>query len=646
MKLFKRFTSAAIALVMAMSLMPTFALADGEPIFSGGDGTADNPYQISNVKDLTDLAVAVNSGETYLGKYFELTDDIDLGGEGMPWTPIGQDTESKRDDFQGTKFSGIFDGVNHKITGLYINSPKDYQGLFGYVEKNGIIQNLSVDGSVSGENYVGVIVGYSRGKILKCYNTGTVSGIGNSSNLGGVVGMNDGGTISVCYNTGKITSYGNAGGIAGQNKQGIISNCYNIGELIGEGYAGGIVGWNHTDSTISDCHNDGPVISRERYSYAGGIAGSNALNSAISNCYNTGTVESNSTISYAGGIAGDNGEKCKIENCYNNGSVICTTSDYGYGGVGGIAGQNYSPLVSNCYNTGAISSSGASGALLYVGGIVGYNAESEQYGATTTNCYYLEGTADGGINGEDNLGKAEVRDETAFASGEVAWLLQNPPQDTQNGLIWGQQLKDDANKDESPILTSDESKRVYRVEFKMQNESSYAEKYTNLNGSVTLPENPFDNFGHWTPDKENITLYFTENTPVSTDNNLTFTDNDTTSVFALPKYEIILHDFVIGKGTGALKNTRATGFFADIIANEPKLSISKISVSGKYQKDNNEDATEFEEATKDFHLGTIITLEQGSGIMIPIIINMLYDESYKHDGDYEGAEPNVTVVVE
>ncbi|MCH5211657.1 MAG: hypothetical protein J1G06_01445 [Oscillospiraceae bacterium] len=623
MKLFKRFLSAAIALVMAMSLMPTLALADDGPIFSGGDGTADNPYQISNVKDLTDLAEAVNGGETYSGKHFELTDDINLGGESMPWTPIGQDTESKQDDFQGFKFSGIFDGANHKITGLYINSQKDYQGLFGYIEKNGIIQNLSVDGSVSGENYVGVIVGYSRGKILKCYNSGTVSGIRNSSNLGGIVGMNDGGTISDCYNTGKITSYGNAGGIAGQNKQGIISNCYNIGELIGEGYAGGIVGWNHTDSTISDCHNDGPVISRERYSYAGGIAGSNALNSAISNCYNTGTVESNSTISYAGGIAGDNGEKCKIENCYNNGSVICTTSDYGYGGVGGIAGQNYSPLVSNCYNTGAISSSGASGALLYVGGIVGYNAENEQYGATTTNCYYLEGTADGGINGEDNLGKAEVRDETAFASGEVAWLLQNNADPAQSGLVWGQQIIT-GQTDDYPIFASEEAERVFKIDCSTLNDVILATKYTNTDGSIVLPdesdlpETLQGNFSHWTFDKKDADKNFTNETQL---NKTLAPIKDSMTVYALPKFDVKI-DVIADHGTGKYADTIATGFLADITTYAETASISKLL----FTVTANEKIADTDTFEKDVNIKPEITISRGAGIIMGFVIDQIFDE--------------------
>ena len=54
-------------------------------------------------------------------------------GEG--WVPIGSRTTTTDEDAPeiSDPFTGIFDGNNHKITGLYINRPgADYQGLFGY----------------------------------------------------------------------------------------------------------------------------------------------------------------------------------------------------------------------------------------------------------------------------------------------------------------------------------------------------------------------------------------------------------------------------------------------------------------------------------------------------------------------------------
>ena len=46
----------------------------------GGDGTAQSPYTIGAKSTLNLLSINVNSGESYQGKYFILTDDIDMAG--------------------------------------------------------------------------------------------------------------------------------------------------------------------------------------------------------------------------------------------------------------------------------------------------------------------------------------------------------------------------------------------------------------------------------------------------------------------------------------------------------------------------------------------------------------------------------------
>ena len=43
-----------------------------------GNGTINNPYQISSSDDLTHLAKVVNSGNDCSSKYFELTNNIDV----------------------------------------------------------------------------------------------------------------------------------------------------------------------------------------------------------------------------------------------------------------------------------------------------------------------------------------------------------------------------------------------------------------------------------------------------------------------------------------------------------------------------------------------------------------------------------------
>ena len=91
----KRIGSLLLILALCFTLLPTAVMAeesvaawDGSiaTAFAGGSGTGNDPYQIANGAELAYLASSVNSGETYTGKNFVLTANIDLNG--LPWTPI------------------------------------------------------------------------------------------------------------------------------------------------------------------------------------------------------------------------------------------------------------------------------------------------------------------------------------------------------------------------------------------------------------------------------------------------------------------------------------------------------------------------------------------------------------------------------
>ncbi len=116
--------------------------------FSGGLGTKECPYLISNTDDLNELSTLTdtpdeNGNSQVYGKYFKLTQDITTPFKGI----IG---------YEGF-FKGDFDGDGHCIT-LDINLPADnYVGLFGTV-KTGSVHDLAVRGNVVGNTYVGAIV--------------------------------------------------------------------------------------------------------------------------------------------------------------------------------------------------------------------------------------------------------------------------------------------------------------------------------------------------------------------------------------------------------------------------------------------------------------------------------------------------------
>jgi len=196
------------------------AVWDGETVsyFAGGDGTQQDPYQISSGKELAFLAQEVNSGNaTYNAStvYYKLAADIYLNdtsdweswdtvaAPANSWTPIGTYTN---------KFAANFNGNGFAVYGVYINTTADSQGLFAYVSGYGKISNVGVEQSyINGGIYVGGVAGYVNGTITNCYNTGSITG---NNNIGGVVGDITG-NIMNCYNTGTVLGNDNVGGVVG-----------------------------------------------------------------------------------------------------------------------------------------------------------------------------------------------------------------------------------------------------------------------------------------------------------------------------------------------------------------------------------------------------------------------------------------------
>ena len=145
------------------------------------DGTADTSwynetsaeFEISTAEQLAGLAKLVNNGNNFSGKTISLTADIVLNDTSdwedwensastNTWTPIGN---------WPNLFGGTFDGQGHTVSGIYINSENDYQGLFGYNE--GTIKNIGVTESyIKGEYSVGGVCGYNddTGTFSNCYN--------------------------------------------------------------------------------------------------------------------------------------------------------------------------------------------------------------------------------------------------------------------------------------------------------------------------------------------------------------------------------------------------------------------------------------------------------------------------------------------
>ena len=371
-----------------------------------GDGSKDAVYEISNAGQLYWFAGLVNgtlSGETQnASANAVLTADIVVNknvlksdgtvneGTFKEWTPIAT---------SASPYTGIFDGQNHTISGLYFNQEDSYDvGLFG--RNNGKIANAGIlDSYFYGTSKVGGVCGNNyTGTITNCYNTGSVSGLGT---LGGVSGYNDTGNITNCYNTGNVSgSSGFVGGVSGYNSKGTIINSYNAGSVSGLEYVGGVSGINYTGS-ITDCYNIGSVSSSE-----GNVGGVNGYNDGgtITNSYNAGSVSG-------------------IERY-----------------VGGVSGYNSKGTITNCYNVGSVSGSG------YVGGVNGWNK------GTITNCYYDSTIYTGNAIGANSGTTIKIEGKTTeqYKTGEVAYLLsqgcstgEGDDTVTYDGSIWGQTIGTD-----------------------------------------------------------------------------------------------------------------------------------------------------------------------------------------------------------
>jgi hypothetical protein len=313
----------------------------------GGSGTLTNPYKIATKADL--LALAANTGD--YSKYFILTADINLLGETFTQAVIAPDTDDTTSEFEGTQFTGVFDGNDHVISNLLINaSTENYAGLFGYVGSGGQVKNLGVeDVNVTGKNYIGGLLGYNEGGTLTaCYATGSVNG-SSYSYIGGLLGYNYGGTLTSCHASGSVNGSWNTGGLLGYNDGGTLTACYSSGS-VNSSYCGGLLGYNW-NGTVTSSYATGAVSG---YTMVGGLAGYS--HGSITSCYATGLVSG--TDHYIGGLVGYDNYGA-VTSCYSSGSVS------GAADTGGLLGYNFNGTLTDCFwdtqTSGQATSAGGTG---------------------------------------------------------------------------------------------------------------------------------------------------------------------------------------------------------------------------------------------------------------------------------------------
>ncbi len=367
-----------LLLVMAILMPYEGAWAQTKP--TRGNGSVDNPYEISTAAELAWFRDYVNNESQYASA--TLTENIDLSEfchaadaatntEELSWVPIGN----------GRMYCGTFDGNGKTIRNLYINSTIMFKGFFGYAN-SGSIKNITFDNAkVKNTHYNGT--GILTGAFEKC----TIENIKTLANC----------SVEGTYNT---------GGIAGTGT-GNISNCENRAMVNGTNNVGGIVGYSPDDNTISSCANYGAVTGTE--SNVGGMVGF-FISGTIQNCANYGDI---SGADYVGNQIGY-ANICNLNNVLGIGNVTATTSQSGL-----LAG-----VILDSSSTAA--------------GILAYNSSAK----LTING--IEQTGDAvkaiGISSLSSTGRIKAFTAEQLKSGLVAFLLQG---NASESAKWGQKLNTD-----------------------------------------------------------------------------------------------------------------------------------------------------------------------------------------------------------
>ena len=267
--------------------------------YGGGTGTQSDPYLIRTAEQMN--AIGASRGDW--SKHFQLRANIDLSEyTDAAYNIIGTGTMTE-------SFSGIFDGNDHKISNFSLTSARQrYTGLFGYVTgqvinlglinpdvfaqgsnvgaragylDSGTITSCYAKGAnVSGDDYIGGLVGTCTGRVNKSYSTGSVIG---DAFVGGLIGLIDNSTVNMSYSKASVSGHREVGGLAGRtsDETSVVSNCYATGSVKGGTYSGGLVGQIERGRTYK-CYSTGSVSGDQ---YVGGFTGYIRVLGSTTHCF-------------------------------------------------------------------------------------------------------------------------------------------------------------------------------------------------------------------------------------------------------------------------------------------------------------------------------------------------------------------------
>ncbi|MBQ6161740.1 MAG: hypothetical protein IJK21_03725 [Prevotella sp.] len=374
-----------------------------------GTGTADDPFIIATTADWLTVADNVKAGNTHVGHFFKLTNDLDFSG--MTFVPIGE----------ATGMRGTIDGQKHTVTvnDAVATSPR---GLIGRLGDEGVVRNLNAAGS------------FDFGAVTNC---------------GGIVGLTgNNALIENCTNYANITTAGlGVGGVLGHGNSGtVVRNCKNLGTIHymgdnGSSWVAGVVGY-ALGMSLYDCGNEG-AFTIDNPTSAGCIAGVVSYThymDELSGCYNTADITAGQYISGVQAYCAQTGLGWVVyKGCYNTGNITSTitSTNIPLGGIctNVVAGAQFV----DCWNSGAITTVGCNSAGGIAGRYVGSTADTIERAMTFKRCYNTgditaTATANMTLGGVMGFGNVVLIDScwnsgaisnTQYISGGIIGQIQN-----------------------------------------------------------------------------------------------------------------------------------------------------------------------------------------------------------------------------
>jgi hypothetical protein len=198
-------------------------------------------YQISSCSELQNM-------QNDLDAYYELVSDVDCSA--FDYSTVGEDSN---------RFIGVLNGQNYTVENLTINEgSSNYVGLIGYLGSTGEVRDIGVvNMDISGNEYVGGLVGYNNGSVSSSYSTGSVSASSGDS-MGGLIGRNNG-KVSNSFSSGSVSGSGPVGGLVGQNDDSVSSSYWDT-ESSGQSSSDGGTGLTTSEMTGDSASNNMPGL--------------------------------------------------------------------------------------------------------------------------------------------------------------------------------------------------------------------------------------------------------------------------------------------------------------------------------------------------------------------------------------------------